>query len=130
MGEKEDLENKLKADKQSKLASIKTEPNRFKRFWKYVWFWLTFTWKWVWSELKDWRTFIIFILVMLVIGVEVWLPLILGLMFDNSYLVGVAMTCEAFWLLPGTPFVPLCIVITIAIKKLIRRIRRGKTNKM
>ena len=82
--------------------------------------------KYIWSELKDWHTLLLFGIVCAIIGVEVWLPLLLGLITDNKWLLGVAATCEAFWLAPFTPFLPLCIMITLAIKKPIEERRRKR----
>ena len=121
------LDNDYKEKRKAKWQEIKGEPNRWKRFWKQVWFLISFAFVWCWQELKDWRTLVIFVCVQLVVGVEVWLPLILGLIFNNKYLLAFAGTCEAFWVAPFTPFLPLCIVITIGIKSLIDK-RKSKKN--
>lgn len=106
---------------------IKSEPSKSKRFWKLVWFYLSFPFSWLWRNLKDWRTFVIFVVVMLVVGCEVWIPLLLGIIFrDTTFgktMLGVASACEIFWLAPATPFLPLCIVITIGVKSLFDKIR-------
>lgn len=128
-------------DKQSKLRKlkIKLEPNKFKRFFKWIWYLISFPWIWCWYNFRDWRTFLLFCLVMMVVGSEVWVPLLLGIIFQNKWLLGVAAICESFWLAPGTPFVIICILITMLIKpyflnlrylpiiiKLRRNIRRYK----
>lgn len=89
--------------------------------------------KWIWQNLKDWRTFVIFIIVVLVISCEVWVPYIIGaiaFLVGNAALggtmVGVATTCWMFWLLPGTPFLPLCIGITAGIKAIFNKIKNRK----
>lgn len=117
-------------DEQSakRKAKIKAEPRKFVRFWKWIWYLLTFVWVWCWYNIRDWRTLVIFIIVMAVVGIEVWLPLLLGLILDNAWLLGVAAVCEAFWLAPLTPFIPLCILITMGIKGLINKIKRKKSN--
>lgn len=106
---------------------IKQEENKSKRFWKMIWFYISFPFSWLWRNLKDWRTFVIFVLVMLVVGCEVWIPLVLGLIFRGTpfgtTMLSVAGACEAFWLAPFTPFLPLCIVITIAVKSLFNKLR-------
>ena len=121
-----ETDQKYENARKERLAKIKQEPSKWKRFWKYVWFALTYVCVWCWKELRDWRTFLIFIIVQLIVGSEVWVPLILGLIFNNKGLLAFAGTMEAFWLLPGTPFIPICIAITIGIKALIDKRKKKK----
>lgn len=93
---------------------------------KKIWYIITAPFKWVWKECKDWKTLLIFGIVMAVVGIEVWLPLLLGLILHNTYLIGIATTCQLFWMLPGTPFLPLCIGITFGIKKIMEKIKCKK----
>ena len=123
-----EIDKKYENARKERLAKIKEEPNKWKRFWKYIWFALTYVWVWCWQELRDWRTFLVFVITMLVIGSEVWVPLILGLIFNNTGLLAFAGTMEAFWLLPGTPFIAICIAITIGIKALIDKNKKKKEN--
>ena len=76
--------------------------------------------KYLWHELKNWHTLLLFGIVCAVVGVEVWLPLVLGIIFHNGWLISIAVTCEMFWLAPFTPFLPLCIAITLGLKALWR----------
>ena len=124
----EKIDSEYKAKRKEKWQELKQEPNKWKRFWKQVWFLISFAFVWCWHELKDWRTLVIFVCVQLIVGCEVWFPLVLGLIFNNKYLLGVAGTCEAFWLAPFTPFLPLCIVITMGIKGMIDK-RKSKNGK-
>ena len=74
------------------------------------------------KEYFSWKTVVLFILVVLLIGSEVWVPMALGFIFDKTWLIGVGSSCWGFWLLPGTPFFPFCAALTIGIRKLqIRR---------
>lgn len=73
----------------------------------------------LWKDLKDWKTLILFLLVCLVIGSPVWVPLVLGIVFKNGWLIGVASAVESFWLMPFTPFIPLCVAVTLAVKKVL-----------
>lgn len=116
-----ELDKKFNNDKKEKLKNIKLEPNKFKRILKYIWFAISYVWVWCWKELRDWRTFIILLLTMVVVGCEVWVPFILGLIFQNQALLAFAGTMELFWLLPFTPFIPICITITLFIKMLINK---------
>ena len=84
--------------------------------------------KWIWQQLKDWKTFVLFLGVCAVISIEVWLPYILGFVTGNKWWFGIGSACWIFWIGPGTPFIPLCIAITLAIKKLFFRKKDGKDN--
>lgn len=77
--------------------------------------------KWILAQLKDWKTFVLFLGVCAVMSVEVWLPYILGFVTGNKWWFGIGSACWLFWIGPGTPFIPLCIAITLAIKKLFFR---------
>lgn len=116
-------EQKFKESQELEKARIKAIDNRSKRFWSWVWYYIAFPFKWCFTELRDWKTLLLFGVVMLVIGCEVWVPLLLGIIFNNEWLLGIAATCEAFWLAPFTPFLPLCIGITMGIKALFYKIK-------
>ena len=118
------LTSLFERQKEEEKRRIRAEPKRSKRFLLWLKYLILFPFRWLWLNLRDWRTLIIFIIVVLVIGSEVWVPLLLGLILQNAVLLGVASTCWAFWLMPFTPFMPLCIAVTIGIKALINR--RGK----
>lgn len=112
-------------------ATIRMEPNKFKRFWKWVWYFLVFPWKWIWINIRDWRTALIFVIVFLVVSCEVWVPYLLGLIFYANEPVritmfSVASACWLFWLGPGTPFMVICIGLTIAVKGLFNKIKERK----
>lgn len=130
----DELEKSYKEGQTLKKTAIRLEVNKFKRFWKWVWFYATYPFLWVWVNIRDIRTFIIFIIVFLVVSIEVWLPYLLGLIFWNNEpfrltMFGVASACWLFWLGPFTPFLPLCIVITIGIKGLFNKHSEKKENK-
>lgn len=114
--------------KQSAIRKLyyKLEPNPILRFFKYFWYILSFPYIWVFYNIRDWHTAIIFILVLITISSCVWLPLLLGIIFNSPLLLGIATTCELFWLSPFTPFLLLCIFITMAIKELLRKLHKPK----
>ena len=111
-------------------ARCKKEPNRWKRFWKYAWLVIKFPWEWLWMACHDWRLILIYIAWMAIVGCEVWVPLLLGLCSPEgafrTSMLSVASACEAFWFLPLTPFMPICIALTIGTKALIDRKTRSK----
>lgn len=112
---------------------IRQEPNKFKRFWKWVWHLLTFPFIWLFYNIRDWRTMVIYLIVTAVVSIEVWLPYLLGVITwgtdFSKIMFSVGSACWIFWLGPGTPFIPLCISITIGVKALFNKIksRHSKT---
>lgn len=120
---------------------IRMKPTKWKRFWSWVWYLIAFPFVWLFYNIRDWRTFVIFLIVVLVVGVEVWLPLLLGFITwgtdFSKIMFSVAGVCELFWLGPGTPFLLICLFLTIGIKALFNTIKskiakkvtkKGKTN--
>jgi len=124
----DELEKKYKADQAEKREKIKAEPNKGKRFWKWVWYLITFPFIWIWYNLRDWRTLLIFGIVCLVVSCEVWIPYLIGFIVGSKTPLGISMisvgsACWIWWMLPGTPFIPLCIVITIGIKAFFNKMK-------
>lgn len=123
-----DLEKQFRLLNKVRLGFIKVEPNKTKRFWLLVWHYVSFPFVWIWNNLKDWRTFLIFFIVCATISCEVWVPYLLGVITwgteFSAWCFGIGSTLWAWWLLPGTPFLPLCIVITIGIKGLLNKIKK------
>ena len=107
-------------------TSIRLEPNKWKRFWKWVWFFIAFPWVWLFVNIRDFHTFIIFLIVVLVVGVEVWLPYLLFFITGNGWFLGIASACLLFWWGPGTPFMLICIFLTIWVKGIFNKIKHKK----
>ena len=63
---------------------------------------------------------LLFFIVCTIMCSEVWVPYLLGIIFQNQWLIHIGNVCWIFWLGPG-PFLPLCIGITLAIAKLRRK---------
>ncbi len=75
--------------------------------------------KYVWTECKDWRTLVLFGIVMFVMYTPVWLGYILFHLFKMKWALAMMTGYMLFWAGPATPFIPLCIAITLAVKRLI-----------
>jgi hypothetical protein len=118
---------------EEKKAEVRKEPNPFKRFWKRVWLLIEWPFLWVWASCKDWRVFVVFASVLLIVSSEVWVPYSIALFVTDEIvrgsLLSVATACWLFWLAPGTPFIPLCIFVTMGIMEIIYKIERGKNAK-
>lgn len=78
------------------------------------------------KNLKDLTTWIIFAIVFLTLSSEVWGFYLLGIITGNEWFYGIASACWLFWLGPFTPFLPLCVGITIGIKEGINRWKKKK----
>lgn len=125
-----ELEEEYKKRQLAWKDHIKCKPTKAKRFFAWVWYLIAFPFVWLFYNIRDWRTFVIFLLVVATVGIEVWLPLLLGFITWGSnfskIMFGVASACELFWLAPGTPFMVLCIFLTIAIKGAFNKIKGRK----
>lgn len=78
------------------------------------------------NQLKDWKNWLIFLIVCAVVGCEVWVPALIGLLSGNAWWYGIAAVCWAFWLAPFTPFFPLCLAVTFAVRKIIDKLNKRK----
>ena len=58
------------------------------------------------------RIWVIFIIVCIVAGCEIWISALIVLIRSNAWRYGIA----ALWLVP---FIPLCLAVTFAIRKII-----------
>ena len=113
---------------------IRMKPTKWKRFWGWVWYLIAFPWVWMWTNIRDWHTFLIFALVCAIVSSEVWIPYLLALIFWNNEgwrigLLSFGSACWLFWLGPGTPFLVICIFLTIAVKALFNKIKDRKSKK-
>ncbi len=77
--------------------------------------------KWLWRECKDWRTFVLLVIVCIVVGAPVWICGLLGILFNWAWAWAVFAALLAFWWMPGVPYFALCVAITLAIKRFFER---------
>lgn len=128
------LEEQYKKKQLEWKTHIRLEPNKFKRFWKWVWYLIAFPFVWLFYNIRDWRTAIIFVIVFLIVSSEVWIPYLIGVIFWANEPLKISMfsigsACWLFWLGPGTPFMVICIGLTIAIKGLFNKIKEKRAKK-
>lgn len=129
--------NKIEQDYKNKQLAWKThirmEPKKSKRFWMWVWYLIAFPFVWIFHNIKDWRTAVIFVIVFLIVSSEVWVPYLIAIITWGSdlskWMLGIASACWLFWLGPGTPFLVICISLTIGIKALYNKIKNRKKSK-
>ena len=77
--------------------------------------------KWIWQECKDWRTFVLLVIVCIVIGLPVWGGYVLYFITHWEWALIVATALLAFWWLPGAPYFAVCVAVTLAIKRFFER---------
>lgn len=82
--------------------------------------------RWLLGQLKDRRNIVIFLIVLVVMFSEVWVPYLLAVLTGDPWWWGIGSACWAFWLAPFTPFFPLCIAITVAVRKIVDRVTAKK----
>lgn len=123
-----ELEQKYQEERAKEKTKIRLEKRKSLRILKWAWYYISYPFKWIWLNIRDPTTLLIFVSVVLLVSCEVWIPALLAVILKQDYLWGVAAACWGFWLLPGTPFLPLCIVLTMAIKSLINRVRHKRWN--
>ena len=75
---------------------------------------------WLKIECKDFKTFIIFFCVIVVMYIPVWGGYLLFFIFKNKIFLSIATVVMAFWLGPFTPFFASAIAITLFIKKIMQ----------
>ena len=83
---------------------------------------------WLKEECKDWRTFAIFLIVLVIMYAPVWLGYLLYYIFNLKWCMVIATVVLTFWVGPFTPFFPLAIAITLFIKK-IMKIKKSRKDK-
>lgn len=81
--------------------------------------------RWIWRECKDVKTFLLLLLVIAVVYSPVWGGYLLHAIFGWKWASVMASACLLFWVGPFTPFFPICIGITLSIK----RWKERRTNK-
>lgn len=135
-----ELEIEYKLKQEAWKLKIRQEPNKHKRFWKWVLYWLAFPWVWAWTNIRDWHTALLFVIVVVVYSGSVW-GFYLAALFCGwtstdvgKWLIGIGSGVWAWWLSPaGSPFILLCTVTTIGVKAIINKIRdhliKRRTNK-
>lgn len=108
--------------RRERKEQIRNEPHRGRRFWLWVWFYLSFPFKWILLNIRDIKTAIIFIIVLMVYSASVWVPYLVYFITKSPWWLAAGSTVWIFWLGPGTPFLILCIGTTIGIKAIINKI--------
>lgn len=76
---------------------------------------------WLWQECKDLRTLVLLGIVIVAMYSPVWGGYLMHFLFGWKWGSVMATAVLLFWAGPMTPFFPLCVAITLAIKKLLHK---------
>lgn len=82
--------------------------------------------RWIWGECRDWRTVVLLLAVVAVVYSPVWVGYLLKLIFGWNWAAVMATAVLLFWAGPFTPFFPLCIAITLALKRWLEKRKENK----
>lgn len=122
-----ELEQQYKDQAQKRKDKIRQEPNKFKRFWKWVWYLICFPFVWIFYNIRDWRSAICFLLSMVLWSASVWVFYVLYFITQNEWFLGIGIAVWAWWLSPlGSPFILLCTFTAIGMKALLNKIKSKK----
>lgn len=122
-----ELEQQYKDQAQKRKDNIRQEPNKFKRFWKWVWYLICFPFVWIFYNIRDWRSAICFLLSMVLWSASVWVFYVIYFITQNEWFLGIGIAVWAWWLSPlGSPFILLCTFTAIGMKALLNKIKSKK----
>lgn len=130
-----ELEQQYKEKQDVWKNKIKSEPNKFKRFWKWVWFLIAFPFVWLFYNCRDYRTFICIIISLLLWSSSVWgfylAALICGWTTDVAkWLIGIGSSVWVWWASPiGSPFILLVTITAIGMKVAFDKIKNLRSKK-
>lgn len=127
-----DLEKQYKEKQDSWKMRIRLDPNKFRRFWKWVWYLVAFPFVWLFYNIRDWRSAVCILISLLLWSSSVWgfylAALICGWTTDAAkWLIGVGSAVWVWWASPvGSPFILLVTLTGIAFKMLFNKIKEIK----
>ncbi len=130
-----DLQAKYDEQALRRKIKIRLETNKFKRFWKWVWYYIAFPWVWLFYNITDWRTAICVLISAALWSSSVWAfylaAVLTGLTTDVAkWLWGVGSAVWVWWLSPaGSPFILLVTLTSTGIKALWNKIRHRKKDR-
>lgn len=87
----------------------------------FLWYYIKADIKRIFRRLLNRRTIVIFIIVFILLSSEIWVPYLIYFITGSNLCLCIGSTCWAFWLQPFTPFLELCIALTLVIDNLWRR---------
>ena len=80
--------------------------------------------KQIWKECGNKRTIALFAVVLIIMYAPVWGGYLLWWLFRWKWCAYIASAYMLFWAGPFTPFFPLCLAVTLALTRLVRKKRK------
>ena len=99
-----ELEAKYNEQAEKRKAKIRLEPNKFKRFWKWVWYLVCFPWIWLFYNCRDWRSIICVIISLVLWSGSVWIFYLLYFITQNGWFLGIGSAVWVWWISPVAKF--------------------------
>ena len=125
-----ELEAKYNEQAEKRKAKIRLEPNKFKRFWKWVWYLVCFPWIWLFYNCRDWRSIICVIISLVLWSGSVWIFYLLYFITQNGWFLGIGSAVWVWWISPvGSPFILLVTMTAIGMKALYNKVKNRSFNK-
>lgn len=122
-----ELEQKYNEQAQKRKDKIRQEPNKFKRFWRWVWYLICFPWIWLFYNARDWHSIICIIISLLLWSASVWIFYLLYFITQNAWFLGIGSAVWIWWISPvGSPFILLVTVTAIGMKALYNKLKSRK----
>lgn len=120
-----EISDSLEEYKKREKEKIKAEKSRWRRFWKWVRYFIVITWEWLFMTMKDWRSWLIFLGCVTVTSCTVWVGFILFWIFRWEWALAMATGSLFFWnCVPCTPFIAINLFLTILIKGVAEKLRK------
>ena len=130
-----ELEKEYKQHQTLWKMKIRLDTNKFRRFWKWVWYLIAFPFVWLFYNVRDWHSLICVLISFLLWSASVWgwylAAAICGWTTDAAkWLLGIGSAVWVWWISPvGSPFILLVTFTSIGIKALYNKIRDKKNEK-
>lgn len=129
------LEEQYKKKQLVWKTHIRLESNKFKRFWKWVWYLIAFPFVWLFYNVRDWRSAICILISLLLWSSSVWGFYLAALCCGwksteaGAWLFGIGSAVWVWWASPvGSPFILLVTMTGIGFKAIFDKLKGRKKN--
>ena len=132
MSKLQELENAYKERQLQWKTHIRLESNKWKRFWKWVWFLIAYPFVWLFYNIRDWRSAICVVISFALWSCSVWIWYVLAFVSGldtetGKWFLGIGSAVWVWWLSPvGSPFILLVTITAIGIKALWNNIKEWR----
>lgn len=125
-----ELEAKYKEQAERRKDKIRQEPNKFKRFFKWIWYLICFPWIWLFYNIRDWRSAICVAISFCIWSASVWFFYLLYFLTNNPWFLGIGSAVWIWWISPvGSPFILLVTITAIGMKAFYNKLKNRHLNK-